>query len=190
MDNEGERLVEAIEQGKIVKVLETYARKEGLPILRKPRITQIQENVPKIPERTKPKDEEQRNKLSHNLSERPLNWRKNQIFDELIDNFHWRISKVRRNAGLTRKQLADLVKEKEETIKMLEYGTLAVNDFVLINKVQNALGINLRKDKLDLNQSMHDMIKTDEQEQTEEKIDKEVEEIKGDDIQIFEDEEF
>jgi len=190
MDNEGERLVEAIEQGKIVKVTETYARKEGLPILRKPRITQIQENVPKIPEKRRERDEEQKNRLSYNLSKRPLNWRKNQIFNELIDNFHWQISKARKNIGLTRKQLAQLVNEKEETIKMLEYGTLAVNDFVLINKVQDVLGINLRKDKLNLNQSIHDMIKTDTQEQTEEKIDSEVENIKGDDIQIFDDEEF
>lgn len=188
MDNQGEKQVDAIKEGKIVRVSEAYARKENLLILRKPKITQIQENVPKIPQRTKEEREEKKNKLSLDLTKRPLNWRKNQIFDELIENFHWKISKIRKNMGLTRKQLANLVKEKEETIKLLEYGTLIVNDFVLINKVQDVLGINLRKDKLDINKSMHDMIKTDSEE-TEELIDSDAENLHGSDIQIFDDDE-
>jgi ribosome-binding protein aMBF1 (putative translation factor) len=187
MNYNNERLVEAIEEGKIVRVSENYARKEGPPILRKPKLVQIQETVPKIPEKRKSKDDEKLNQLSHDLSKRPLNWRKNQIFDELVENFHWQISKARKSLGLTRKQLADLINEKEETIKMLEYGTLTVNDFVLINKVQAILGINLRKDKLDINKSMHDMIKEGEPFH-EKKIEEET--LSGSEIEIFEDEEF
>jgi len=188
MNSEGEKLVEAIEEGRIVKVPEDYAKREGLPILRKPKIKQIQENVPKIPERNKT-EEETKNKLSLEISKRPLDWRKNQVISELIDNFHWYISKTRKNAGLTRKQLAQLINEREETIKMIEYGILPSSDFVVINKIQDALGINLRKDKINMNKSMHELLETKEQEKIEQKIDEEIKSIQGSEIQIYDDEE-
>ena len=52
----------------------------------------------------------------------------------------------RKKRGVTKKQLAQLIGEKEEVIRTLEYGRLPAKDFVVINKIQKALGINLRKD--------------------------------------------
>jgi|SRR3989344_3651935 len=175
-----ETLVEAIEDGKIISVTEKYAKREGLPILRKPRIIQLKENLSKNPDRKMEKYEEQR-RLANDISRRPLNWRNNQIFDELIENFHWEIAKARRTRGLTKRQLAELIGEKEETIKLLEYGSIVVKDFIIINKVQNVLGINLRKDKVDLKKSMHEIIETGTQEGSN------AEEFKSSDVQIFED---
>ncbi|MFH1290565.1 MAG: hypothetical protein ABIH92_04095 [Nanoarchaeota archaeon] len=140
-----ERLVEAIEEGKIVKVSEHYAKREGLVILKKP---EIRINNPSTTpsyfsrdskrERVKP--------LSHYLETKP-DWRQQQVLQELVDNFHWQIRMNRRRLGLTRKQLAKMINEPDEDLRILETGHLPSKDFVLINKIQKALGINLRKDQ-------------------------------------------
>jgi len=157
-------LVEAIEDGKIVKVPEFYAKREGLLILKKAEIPMGQSGrTPSFydqeekPEKTKP--------LTEYFKKKP-DWREQQVISELVENFHWKIRAERRRKNFTRKQLARDVGEPDEKLKILETGRLPSFDFVLINKVQKALGINLRKDQKDFTQTTQDvMSKLQEQEE-------------------------
>ncbi|MEK6844569.1 MAG: helix-turn-helix transcriptional regulator [Nanoarchaeota archaeon] len=174
-------LVEAIEEGKIVKVTEEYAHREGLLVLRKHRL-QVQEKQQKS------------KKELENLPElqdmrKAQYYKGNQVISELIDNFQWHIIKKRRALGLTRKRLAEKLGEHENTIKLMENGVLPREDFVIVNKLQNFFNFNLRKDKKDFAQSPRSLI-SQKQENTELKAEKSDSEIKtkmsGDDIELIE----
>ena len=132
--------VEVIEEGKIVEVSEDYALREGLPILRKSSIN-VEENSEKVESR---KEEEERRLLMDDYR-KPLDWRDNKIVKELVDNFHWHILRERRRKGISRKEFSEGIGESENTIKMIENGTMPKNDFDLINKIQDFLGLKLRK---------------------------------------------
>lgn len=152
-----EKYVEVIEDGKIVSVPESYALAENLPILKKAPSLEIKERVAEISERKKREvDMENRKKMLDNFS-RPLDWKSNNIINDLVENFHWLIIKERKARRLTRKQLALMINETEDVIKTIEYGRLPSNDFIIINKLQNALGIRLRKDEKEFNQSFHEL---------------------------------
>ena len=171
-------LVEAIEEGKIVRVTERYARLEGLPVLRK---TKIELQTPKIQTLIKNKQEQT---LSLDDLRKPL--KPNQVTSELIDNFHWEISKRRRQLYLTRKQLADKINEPENNLKLIENGVIPANDFKIINKIQNMLQINLRKDQKDFAQSPRSLLK-ESTEKVGELEEKPFKEIIGEEIEILED---
>lgn len=148
------KLVEAIEEGKIVNVPEEYAIREGLPILRKPQIeaTGIG-NADKKNIDTKDLRGVDRKEIFGLNFRKP--WRKrNDVIDSLIDNFHWVIAAKRRQLGITRKKLADAISANEIDVKMIENGVLPSDDFVLISKIQNHLGINLRKDGQEFGKSL------------------------------------
>jgi len=166
--NPNKDFVEAIEGGKIVRVSERYAKIEGLPILRKPRLEQKNRAQNEPPE-----------KISFDDLRKPL--RPNQVTSELIDNFHWHILKKRRQLGLTRKKLAEKINESENTLKLIENGVIPNKDFIIINKIQSSLLINLRKDKKDFTQSPRSLLKEEEQEPKTE--------ISGEEIELIEDEE-
>ena len=128
--------VEAIEEGKIIKVREDYAKKEGLPIIRKPRVFH-----PRIQQK------EEFRKTRVDDFRKPLNWKNNKIVKELMDNFHWEIIKKRKERNLTRKQLADSLNVSEEDIKLIENGFLPKDDFILVNKIEEHFKISLRRDE-------------------------------------------
>ena len=99
---------------------------------------------------------------------------------ELIPNFNWEIAKARRTKGLTRKHLGRLVNADEDSIKLLENGLLPSPDFILINKIQTALNLNLRKDKKDFNK---EATLKDIKEEIKKQDDKQ-EKVKADDTEI------
>lgn len=138
-------IVDAIEEGRIVKVPEDYARREGLLILRKtPQIDTKQTPVQK-------KDEDTRkNKGFIGMEDlrKPLSTKNNELLNELVENFHWIIVQKRKVRGLTRKKVAEEVGDSELNVKMLENGVLPANNFVLVNKLESYYGINLRKTKV------------------------------------------
>jgi transcriptional regulator with XRE-family HTH domain len=153
MDFGAGKIVEAIEEGRIVRVSEEYAKQEGLLILRK---ASSGEGVREKVDVKKGLGEERR--LGFDDYRRPLDWRKNKIIDALIDNFNWEIAKMRKAKNITRKQLATEVGVSENTIKIVENGILPSEDFVLINKIENYLGISLRKDKTGFGGSPREML--------------------------------
>ncbi len=133
--------VDAIEDKKIVRVSEEYAKREGLLIIRKVIDSPVVQPVPLVQlrraeRRLKPQIEEFR---------RPLDYRKNNVIQELKENFQWDISKKRRELGMSRRQLAFKIGESEDSVISLENGLLPKDNFVLLNKVESALGINLHK---------------------------------------------
>ena len=138
-------LVDAIEQGKIVKVSESYAKKEGLPIIRRPNISLARDSSSKLLHSVK---KEEKQPFSY-LLEKASRKKNPQVLSELIDNFQWNISSCRRKRGISRTRLAELISEPEDIVKMVEYGMLPEDNFIIINKIQSVLGINLRKDKKD-----------------------------------------
>lgn len=148
------KLIEAIEEGKIVNVPEEYAIREGLPILRKPQIEATgMGNADKKNIDSKDLRGVDRKEIFGLNFRKP--WRKrNDVIDALIDNFHWVIAAKRRQLGITRKKLADAISANETDVKMIENGVLPSDDFVLINKIQNYLGINLRKDGQEFGKSL------------------------------------
>ena len=147
-DNTNE-FVEAIEEGKIVRVSEKYAKREGLPILRKQQVIQFQRTTSQLHQTKLKSMLEQDKRHPTDYLKRKPEWKEKQVISELVDNFNWTIKSERRKKGITRSQLAKLINEPENNIKMLEFGVLPSPDFLLINKIQNALNINLRKDGRD-----------------------------------------
>src|SRR3989344_6779959 len=148
--------VEAIENGRIIKVLEAYAKKEGLPILRKSIQSQNSQQRVQIDVKNKIEKEyrDERSKRLLDHLRKPSGWKEKQVISELVQNFNWQIARRRRDRGMTRKQLAKLTGSDEDSIKLIENGLLPSPDFVLVNKIQTALNLNLRKDKIDFSKEM------------------------------------
>ncbi len=140
-EKESDALVDAIEEGKIVQVSESYARREGLLILRKPQVRDVQQT--KAVQEIK----SQRKELSpFETFRRPLRSKQNNVVGTLVGNFHWVLAMQRKERHLTRKQVAQALGVSEFEIKSLENGVLPADDYILINKVEKYYGINLRKD--------------------------------------------
>ena len=177
-------LVDAIEEGKIVRVKEGYARREGLPILRRD-IKEHGEQEKKSAAQSK--EDFESSLYGVDSFRRPLDWKKRQVVSELIDNFNWHITRARRHKDLSRKQFADAVGVSENEVKMLENGILPEEGFNLINRVQEFLRINLRKDGQDFSQPMRRLVdsKLEEKRKDEEALDKDFD-LVGGDIEIVE----
>lgn len=137
--------VDAIDDGRIVRVSEEHARREGLPIIRRQSMELSQFATEKA--QAQPMSQrEKRGLLKFEEFRRPLRGEKG-IINELKDNFHWELIKLRKAKGLTRKQAAVSIGADERELKMLEAGVLSREDYVLINKVENFYKVALRKDK-------------------------------------------
>lgn len=141
------RMVDAIEDGRIVSVSEDYAVREGLLILKRHvPVSEDKEHLQKQMKMSPRLRGEKKAYFDIDKYRRP--WHdKNDILASLIENFHWNIGARRKQLNLTRKQLAESINASEEDIKMVENGILPHNDYVLINKLEDYLKINLRKDK-------------------------------------------
>ena len=148
MDN----VVDAIEEGKIVRVSEEYAKREGLMILRKPEIRNDKYVI------TQKNKKEEVEKIGMEELRKPLHWKKKQVVAELVENFHWMVAKERKVRNLSRKQVAKDLSITENELKMIENGVLPYEDFVIINKIQKYFGINLRKDGKNFDQSMRQFL--------------------------------
>ena len=139
--------VDAIEDGKLVKVDEEYAKREGLMIIRR-KIEALPEVEPVSLSRLK--RAERRAKPLIEEFRRPLDYRQNNVLLELKENFQWEITKKRREKNITRRTLAALTGVSEDDIINLEHGILPKDNFVLVHKVEAILGVKLKKDPSDL----------------------------------------
>lgn len=68
-----------------------------------------------------------------------------QSYDDLVDNFHWHIQQGRRLKKISQKQLASMIAEKEELIVMAEQGRLPSDYAKLVSKLEQYLGIKIKK---------------------------------------------
>ena len=64
---------------------------------------------------------------------------------DLIENFHWVIMRARRSKKLTPEQLAKQIGEPALAIKVAEQGNLPDDGYLLVGKLESALGINILK---------------------------------------------
>ena len=146
---EDDVFVDAIEDGKIVRVSRSYASKERLFVLRDGFQERMESEGNKsqamVPSPRENRKVFGKSPLDLDKLRKPLDYLKNDVVSELIDNFHWEIARARKLKSLTRKQLASMVGGREEHIKMIENGILPRNDFVIVSKIEQILGINLRK---------------------------------------------
>lgn len=135
--------VEAIKEGEIIKISEKEALDEDLWILRKI----YEDDAPKV--KASERIGSYRSGVESSMKVRDMmgkpEYKKNNVLRELVDNFHWKIVRARRIKDITRKQLAEVSGISEDELKMIENGILPRDDFVLITKIQQNLGINLRK---------------------------------------------
>jgi ribosome-binding protein aMBF1 (putative translation factor) len=135
--------VDAIEEGKIVHVSEEYAKAEGLMIIRKkvealPDVKAVAAQVRRAERRARPLIDEFR---------RSLDYRKNNVIQELKENFQWELTRKRRERNITRRKLAALTGVSEDDIINLEHGILPQDNFVLIHKIEGILGVRLKKEQ-------------------------------------------
>lgn len=141
---ESERMVDALDEGCIVRVSESYARNEGLPILRLIQDSSVNEEAKAL---ARSKENLDRVKIApFDSLRKPLKKNENNILSSLKENFHWSIIQQRRNRGISRKQFASALGVSENEVKMLENGVLPAEDFVLIGGVERYFGISLRRD--------------------------------------------
>lgn len=184
--------VEAIKDGEIIRVPERVAILEDLFILRKVGNTQ-QTNVVSSPAQSSSlRTREPVIKNSSIMTD----WRhgkfgakKNNAAQDLISNFNWEISKNRKAKNMTRLKLAQMINATEEQVKMLELGELPADDFVLISRIEQVFGINLRKNPGSIAQvSLADLQKRNEEKRKDKSssnIFKDSANMAGNDIEIL-----
>ena len=175
-----ESIVEVIKEGEIIRMSESQAIDEDLFVLRKV-IEQEREilDLSNI-ESSKPAPASRLEEWRAGQ----INLKKNNVLADLKDNFHWEISRVRRMKNISRKQLADKVEESEESLRMIEFGELPSDDFVLISKIERVLGIDLRREKQISDVTLADLQKMDEEKVREEIDNVQHPEFLGNEIEI------
>jgi ribosome-binding protein aMBF1 (putative translation factor) len=128
--------VEAIENGKIVRVPERYASTEGLLIIRRRQNgLGYAANVEAAKAITKPK---------FAIKKQSPHYLKNDLLSELKPNFHWELQKQRRLRNISRHQLAKLCGIGDGEIATLERGEIPDN-FIALSKLEAFYGISVRK---------------------------------------------
>lgn len=68
--------------------------------------------------------------------------------DDLVDNFNWIIMRARRAKKITTNQLAEEMHEPERVIKMAEQGVLPEGDYVIAQKFEKTLGVQILKPEI------------------------------------------
>jgi ribosome-binding protein aMBF1 (putative translation factor) len=140
------KLYNAISGKGIVKICGNCASIENFPIIKKPVIeNQIVPQKPLIKDRLIRMSNPP---IGREISLRALVDRekpKMQNHPDIIDNFHWTIQRIRRARKITREQFAKGIDEPESKVRMIEQGFLPESDYKIINKIENYLGVSLRK---------------------------------------------
>ncbi len=143
-------LFDAISSVGIVKVCRRCSIVEEIPIIRTPKSEDENRPKPQVnagrnPYARPPKQEDM---TLRNIVER--NFKQNMKEDiglknSLVMNFHWVLMRARRSRKMTQEQLAKALREPEIAIKTLEIGFVPEKSLMLIKKIEQYLGVMLRK---------------------------------------------
>jgi|GEM_PF-2648115 len=144
------RLYDAISNKGVVKICDDCNATEKLPIIRKPSTEQIADSERQRSVRDMLSGVNKgrlvgREPTLRELVDRNLKERLAKQPSDLVDNFQWIIQRTRRNRKITREQFSRGIDESESTVRMLESGVLPNNDYRIITKAENFLGITLKK---------------------------------------------
>jgi ribosome-binding protein aMBF1 (putative translation factor) len=140
-----EKFVEAIRDGEIVRVLYSVAVEEDLFILRTLNSEPRQPVSQSIHMSMKKNVDDKKGSVFSDWKIGKFGNKKNNVIQDLIPNFHWEIARQRKKRNITRHKLAEMIMASESDVKMIELGELPYDDFVLINRLEQLFGINLRK---------------------------------------------
>ncbi len=150
------RLFDVIAGNEIVKMCERCAILEDIPIIKKPTTSQLKEaeknysvyqRMKKLAGLEKKEEKHDESILSRikKLDENPEFEMPEEKSLNLVHNFHWYVIRARRNKGLSQKQLAMLLGESEEAIKIIEKGELPGEPEILIKKLEQFFQIKLKE---------------------------------------------
>lgn len=156
-------LYDAISDKEIVKICESCSIREHMPVIKRVEYSEKPEKMPTVRERLSymsginPKEKERITKS--NEEDKKLRELANKRYKEeiassnakpdtageggLVRNFHWIIMRARRSRHMTQKQLADMISEPEEAIKMAERGVLPRERERLVKKIETVLKIRI-----------------------------------------------
>ncbi|MEK6908997.1 MAG: hypothetical protein AABX23_03020 [Nanoarchaeota archaeon] len=183
--------VEAIKDGEIIRVPERVAILEDLFILRK--INNSPQTTVSLPSQNssiKSKEPVLRNNsIMNEWKHGKFGNKKNNALQDLIPNFNWEVAKNRKSRNITRVKLAQMINSTEEDVKKIELGELPADDFVLISRIENVFGINLRKHPSSIAQvNLADLQKRNEEKKKEKapsNLFKDSATVSGNDIEIL-----
>ncbi len=143
-------LFDAVSSKGIVKACRRCLIVEEIPIIRTPKTED--ENKPKpqfnVARNPYSRPVKQEDVTLRNIVEK--NFKQNlkedlTLKNSLIMNFHWVIMRARRARKMTQEQLAVALREPVIAIKTLEIGYVPEKSLLLIKKIEQYLGIRLRK---------------------------------------------
>lgn len=153
------KLFDAIGNEGIIKICQNCSFNEHIPLIRKPTTFQLKEEENPRPFSQRKKEFERKTLVQRSTEKQDItlrdivdqNYKKRfeakplKPSSDLVDNFHWIIMRARRKRHMTTKQLAEEIAESEIAIKMAEQGKLPEDEYVLVRKLENFLGIILSK---------------------------------------------
>ena len=164
VSGERELLFDAISGKGVVKVCRNCAEEEGLPLVsgayedRPERTKSVYERLSSMarldPEKHRRMIKEREEVVKRQRQDKTLKdivdenfskktYLKSKPREDLIENFHWILMRVRRARKLTQKQLAEDIGETEAVIKMAEEGFIPENSDTLVKKLENYFTIRL-----------------------------------------------
>ena len=143
-------LFDAISARGIVKVCRRCSIVEEIPIIRTPKPEEDNRQKPQVSVARNPyaRPQQQEDVTLRNIVERNFKQNLKEDFslkNSLITNFHWVIMRARRLRKITQEQLAKALREPEIAIKTLEIGYVPEKSLLLIKKIEQYLGVKLRK---------------------------------------------
>ena len=166
------RIFDAVFELRMSKLCERCSIIENIPIIKKPNSEQLKESetvrvsdrmrdISGLKEPEKPDTFFKEDKLSEldNNPELELPEKENI---NLIDNYHWVVTKQRRNRGLSQRQLAESIGESEMVIQMIEKAKLPENSKNIINKLEQLFQIDIRKVKKEIPQNVEPILVNEE----------------------------
>ena len=144
-------LYEGLLKNELIFVCEDCAEEEGIPILRKPTVEQLQRaderySVRERMEKMSGRAREMRNELSTQHGVNRLRMPKaKETNSEVIDNYYWVLSMARRRKKLTFKQLEQMTLIPMEVLESIERGRIPSNFNEIFITLEKVLGIKLLK---------------------------------------------
>jgi len=147
------RLNDAISNRGVIKICDDCARREDIPIVKRPTEQQLKESVTpgskSIRDRLKNMQRHDftigKEPTLRDLVDRKIKTNTFQTPSDLVPNFHWTIQQLRRVRRITREQFAKGIGESEATVRLVEQGILPNGDYKIVNKIEGFFGVSLRK---------------------------------------------
>lgn len=150
------QLFSGILESDMVMICENCAEEEGVPIIKKPSSSQLNEankrysvrermeRMSGVRDRTEISDDQL--VTQGNLAKLRMPSKKQQ-HEDVLDNYYWTLNMARRRKKLTLNHLANKMQVSPEIIKKIEKGIIPENFEELFIKLEAYLGINLLKNQ-------------------------------------------